>query len=201
MLLSLTMMLLSLNAAGSAHASDCGPPRGFGGEPSTTYRGAYVNRDFCFSVKIPAGLTGHGSGLSERGFGLIVPPDPTGYIYVGADPNSWDAESAEQEARRFIKWTSEESKRLLSTDVTSATLGDLVAARAIIRYQCAGSALTYVREHLVALGPGASTIFSISLYTQESTYEEHRLVLEKLLKTWRFETLPDNPRCAREPGR
>lgn len=198
----LTTLLVVVGAARASRASDCGsqPPRGFGEEGSTTYRVAYVNRDACYSVQIPEGLTGHGDGFTEHGLGLVVPPDPTGFLYVEGKPNAWDAESAEQEIRRYIEMTDDESQRL-SAATEKAALGGLPAARAVVRYHCPGSSLTYVREHLVALSPGRDTIFDVSLYTQESTYDEHRLVLDRLVKTWRFETSPGNPLCVRTPSR
>lgn len=193
----LTALLVVVGAARPSQPSDCGsqPPRGFGEEGSTAYRLAYVNRDACFSVRIPEGLTGHGSGATEHGFGLVVPPNPPGYIYVGADPNAWEAESAEQEARSFIDRRAEGPEALLSAETTKTTLGGLPAARAVVRYRCPDSAV-YVAEHVVALSPDQETIFEVSLYSPESAYDEKRLVLERLVETWRFEPFPDNPRCA-----
>lgn len=183
--------------AGSS-SSDCRgrPPRGFGEEGWTTYRGVYVDRDSCFSVRIPGGLTGYGSGPTDHGFGLVVQPRPIGYLHVGADPNAWEAESAEQEARSFIDgWTAEKSEALLSAETTRTTLGGLPAARAVVRYRCPDSAV-YVAEYVVALSPDQETIFEVSLYSPESAYAEHRLVFDGLVETWRFEPFPDNPRCA-----
>jgi hypothetical protein len=197
------LLLAAPAAVAGGSGARCGdqPPAGFGETGSTTYTGAFHNRDFCFSAKIPPGLTGHGNGLTEKGFGLVVPPEPAGYLYVGADPNSWDAESAEQEARRHIDWITGDAERLLSAKTEKATLGGLPAARAVVHYHCPGSTVIYVAEYVVALSPSAGTIFSLSLHSREAAYAEHREVLQRVEHTWRFERIPANPRCVGRPAR
>ncbi len=136
-----------------------------------------------------------GTVFGEHGFGLVVPPEPAGLVYVGADPNAWDAESAEGEAQRFGGWIAKQAERVFSAETARAKLGKLPAARAVVRYRCLDSEI-YVVDHTVALSPRQGTIFRVSLYSPEVAYDRHRKVLEQLLKTWKFETFPGNPRCA-----
>ena len=190
------MVCLCVTNAGAriAQGSECGviPPRGFGSGGAESFHGAHVNEEYCYSLTIPEGLTGYGD---TRGFGIALPPDHQGYIYVGSESNSWDAVSAQGEAKTRLAAAKRSGKIVLASRTVPTTLGDLPASRLVLRYSCKENGPVYVDDSIVALSPKNGIVYELVLQTPEVAYEANKALLSGMAKDWRTRPPRSNSGC------
>jgi hypothetical protein len=165
----------------------------------------YLNYDYAYSVSVPKGMIGYGACDTNHGFGInLLDPTsnwwtnhawPKSYLSVDASYNSAESISADEEVAGIIKFLKD--KKGVSTVTlmvkTPTRLAHLAAVRAVIYYNEGGEAM--VEDSMVAIrrqrSDESGIIYSIDLSTPMSRYEQDKVVLAQIQKSWRVCPLPN----------
>jgi len=187
-LIVITVLSVSLLLERS-HAMACDLfPNGFFQEPRVKYTGLYRNEAYGYIVMIPNHVAGYDGADAPRhnGFGIALGEPPQSYILVQADPNSLDDGAAVDAALRLLSYLRRDAKNIESVRITPSHLGTLEAAELVVTYTCPGSARRYTMAAVFGLGPAKSPVFEVSLDSPASRYRRDRVVLDQLLKSWKY---------------
>jgi hypothetical protein len=160
------------------------------GEPRSLneYRGRYVNLKYKYSVRIPKGLTAY-DGRDEanhNGFGLALGTPPESFIFVSGDYNSSEYNTPGEAAREAVEFLRQQGNKIESETITKSHLGTLDAALLVVMYTCAGSPNRYIKSSMMALTPDKSFRYTLEIYSSAKRYESARVVLDKIIKSWRM---------------
>src|SRR5260221_4630993 len=130
--------------------------------------GEYSNRDLCYSMTLPPDVRGYeGNPGTAKGLGIVLSPEPSGYLHAGAEPNSLDSQSSQQQARKLLTWLKRDAARVVSADLKATSLDGLAATAVTVRYTCEGSADEYVFSSVIALSPRKSVVYEVSLFAHD----------------------------------
>jgi hypothetical protein len=160
--------------------------------PVRTYTGAYKNRKYRYSVRIPPSLVGASTVPEELegGINVSLSSGAGHYIWVGATENTYYFSAlwwAIGFQRAWIEWDG--AKVLSFTQSKRYRLGKLQARRLTVRYKEAGSDQVLVKDFLLALRnrkEEIGTLYRAEMMTTEGKYAEDRKTFERIVKSWRF---------------
>ena len=190
MLISGLVISLLLSASGyqSRPCNDLAFKRLLKGYALNEYRGRYVNRAYEYSVVIPEGLTGHdGRGeANHAGFGIALGEPPESYIFVRAEHNSLEYDTAREAAMQNIEYLQADGNRVESKALSEWRLGTLNAVRLVVTYTCSESADRYVLSSMVALSPDKSFLYSLELCSRADRYGTDQAVLDRIIESWKM---------------
>lgn len=184
-----------LTAGIASPSNECGliVPHGFEQNADVQHTGYYFHPDHCFSVVIPSGVVGRTSSQpsSQHGFGALLFPIGSSYLYVGADPGSWldqdeSPRSLEKAANLQRKRLPEEGAVILKEKLMHMKLGPLPAARLVVTYKCPTEADRIVRDSIFALDAGGA-FFEITLEAKGPAYKRARVIQDEVAKSWKLE--------------
>lgn len=187
--------------ASRSYGNECGHVdflMGFEKNNDVEHRGYYFHPGYCFSVIIPEGVVGRTSSQpsSQHGFGAILSKDEGGtYLLVQGDYGAWldnddTPRSLEKIARRRLEWLTEDKAIIVQKEPISMQFGGLPAKRLVVSYKCPQSRYTFIFDSIFALN-NEGTIFEITLWGTEASYNQTRPILEKVASSWKIE----NEKC------
>jgi hypothetical protein len=172
----------------ASKAQDCNfPPKELAQGQHREYRGPYENKAYGYSIVIPANLVGY-DGVNpfyQQGFGVLLGAEPQSYVFVDGEPNSLEFARPADAASRFVDYLRKHGSRVESSKITDTQLGGLKAALLVATYTCSGSTERYVRASVVAISPDKSTVYEVTLFAHSSRFEQDRVVLDALVKSWK----------------
>jgi hypothetical protein len=166
----------------------CGnfPPSGFDGPGRAKFTGRYYNFVYGYSVRIPKGLAGYNTAppSPQHGFGVVLSWEPRSYVYFDGSYNSSEAKNAKEIEEAHLKWLEEKSAQVTGVERFNLHLGPLRARRYVARHTCKKVQGEFVEDTVIALYQGI--VYSASLLTTQARYSQDRVILERMLRTWRL---------------
>ena len=182
-LVNLTLFLLSMVEV-SAGVCEMAPKQDLK-ELQTGFHGLYANGAWGYSVVVPDGFTGkNDSAGPQHGFGLSL--GEQGNIYINGEANSLEFEAPADAAIKELESLRLDKKKIETATITQSHLGQLRASQLVVTYTCPGSAKRHILVSIYAIGPGSSPVYEVTLDTISSHYKEHRVILDRILKSWRY---------------
>jgi hypothetical protein len=185
----ITIICLLLFNCSNLIAQYCGdfPEPDFYDSDALTFEGKYRNYTYGYSLTIPDGLVAYGEipPAPHHGFGIVLSWQPRSYVYVSGDYNSMEYESIQDIEQRNLEWLTEDSDNILSAKTTIGKLGPLKSIRSIVRHTCPKFNAIYVSDYTFAFSED-EILYTISLSTTEDRYEQDKLVIEKIIKSWKI---------------
>jgi hypothetical protein len=172
-----------------SHAQACDfPPKGFAEGPRREYRGPYKNKAYGYSVVIPDNIVGYDDAnpFYQHGFGMILGTQPKGYIFVNGEPNTLEFADAASAAVQSLQYLGKHGNKVESSRIADSQLGELKAALLVATYTCASSKERYTTASIVAISPDKSKLYEVTLYARSDRYEQDRVVLDALAKSWKY---------------
>jgi len=150
-------------------------------------------------------MIGYGSCDTNHGFGInLLDPTsnwwtnhewPKSYLSVDASYNSAESTSADEEVTGIIKFLKGKKDISAVTLIvkTPSRLARLPAVRAVIYYSEGGESI--VEDLVVAIrrqpNDEMGIIYTIDLTTPMSRYEQDKVVIAEIQKTWHVHPLPN----------
>lgn len=181
----LLLAWLPLRAAGGS----CGnfPAPGFDGPDMSRHSGRYWNPNYGYGVTIPPGSTGHSDAppSPHHGFGIVLSRSPRAYIHFDGSYNVFEAKTPLNLAEQQLEWIKKDAQRVLSIRRTETKLGSLRALRQVTRYECPDLNGVFVTDEILALDRRITVYYTAQLLATESRYAQDKLVLDRMLATWR----------------
>jgi len=152
------------------------------------FHGKYANEWWGYSVVIPASTVGYdvADQPNHHGFGLILGDRQQGYINVYAEANSLEYKGARDRVDDLLSYLRQDGKKIIASRTIHSHLGGLNAIRLSVTYMCQESSERYRMVSMVALSPGKDVMYEVTLYSAASRYPSDCVVLEKVLKTWKY---------------
>jgi hypothetical protein len=167
---------------------DCNfPPKALTEGEHRDYHGLYENKAYGYSVSIPAGYIGH-DGVNpfyQKGFGIILDPEPKSYIVVDSEKNSLEFAQPVDAASRMLEYLGKHGNKVVSSKITESHLGSLSAALVVAAYTCSGAPGQYIESFVVAISPDKRNLYEITLYSRPDRFERDRAVLDALVESWK----------------
>jgi len=165
--------------------------------------GRYANFNYAYSVLVPKGMVGATSPapLPQHGFGInLLKPSsgslsekggwPKAYLWVDGSYNSLMWNSFQDVINENLRWKKGKYNlvRLIRRDTTH--LGRLPAVRFVTAYRDAGEEM--IEDQIISFRHQGDIIYSISLCTPESRYDEDKRWVVEMQRTWVIDPLPDD---------
>ena len=163
------------------------PPKELARGQHREYRGPYKNKAYGYSVVIPENLVGY-NGVNpfyQQGFGIPLGVDPKSYIFVNGEKNSLEFARPSDAASQLLKYLEKDRTKVESSKITESQLGPLKAALFVATYSCPGSTDHYTTASIVAISADKSNLYEVTLYARSGRFDEDRVVLDALAKSWK----------------
>jgi hypothetical protein len=186
---ALIFAALAYGFASEALAQYCDfPPKTLAQGERREFIGLYENKAYQYSILIPKGLVGYDTmdPFYQRGFGIVVGTAPQTYIFVNGEPNSLEFARPEDAASDFLGYLHRRGNRVLSSKITTSSLGNLKAAFFVAEYTCPDAPGQFVTASLVAISPKHDTLYEVSLYAHKDRFDKDRAVFDSLVKSWKW---------------
>lgn len=156
-----------------------------------TYRNAYRNSNYDFSVVVPTSLVGTSTVRKEDEGGISIPLSTGGnrYIWVGATENSFHFSSLWWATSFQRLWIELDGSKIVSfTKDPHYRLGNLNGTRLIVRYKVVGSDTVMVKDFVLAFKTvkgEIETLCRVELSSTEQDYAKDKKLFEQLVRSWR----------------
>jgi hypothetical protein len=163
------------------------PPKELAGGQHREYRGPFKNKAYGYSVVIPENLVGYDGAnpFYQQGFGIPLGAEPKSYVSVIGDKNSLGFARPSDATSQLLKYLDKDGRKVESSKITESQLGPLKAALLIATYICPGSTEPYTTASIVAISADKSTLYEVSLYARSDRFDQDRVVLDALAKSWK----------------
>jgi hypothetical protein len=189
MSLNIKTLLALLLATVSWQARACDfPPKDLLQEPLARFHGLYSNNAWGYSVVIPRSFTGYDDpdAPNHHGVGVIFDGQHPGYVKIYAEANSLEIARPVDLAAQELEYMRSQGKNIESSKITHARLGELSAVRLVVTYTCPTSPKRYMRVSILALGPGKSPVYEVTLYTSADDYTQNLPVMDQIARSWKY---------------
>lgn len=187
-LILLLIPLLLLTSFRICEASECGmfPEKGFEDPDMSAFRGKYTNPNYLYAVTIPHGFVGHSSPPPnpQHGFGVVLSWQPRAYIWFDSSANSLEYKTVDEALKDHIEYLREKASQILSTKISSATLGKKAAKKLTIHYTCKKDPTKRIHITIISLRSGNSLVDSAGLTTTIDRFSEDLKVFQEMTETW-----------------
>lgn len=160
-----------------------------------SYKDAYFNPNYGYSIVIPKGLTGTSSPppAPQHGVRIVLSTQPETYIWADGTYNAaeygslGEAVDAELELLKKVEIETEVLKRV------PMTLQNLQAVQLVVRYKNLTSGETMIQNLIIAIRnrkEETGIIYELGLRTLEASYAEDNKIFEQMIRTWASKPLP-----------
>ena len=163
-----------------------------GSEEPQQYTGNYLNPTFGFSVVIPQGLTGKGEPepQPQHGFVIVLSSEDRATLSIAGNYNAALWNSLDEAYDHLYSYTSEGAKSVTLLEKRKDLMDTLPAIRFSIRYVKERTDVARIRSELISIRKCTTSdvqvINTIVLDTSEHRFQEDRLLMDNLLKTWKI---------------
>jgi hypothetical protein len=181
--------LLGGTAAAQSRDDYCGGgwPQGFEARPERVRSGRYVNPTYGYSVDVPAKLSAYISAVGpERGFVIGLSDSPRAFLRVDAGYDAFYDIDAMGVHRRDLS-TVRLHDAVLADQAAGAALAQVAGARYLMHVQCHADGALGIHDEVIVVRN--REIYRLDLQTTASRYEQDRLQLEAMMRSWRWETV------------
>lgn len=159
-------------------------------------KGLYSNDEYGYAVTIPEGIIGVSapSPYPQHGFSIPLSKQPETQIRVAGSFNAAMHTSLSEAAEADLKFLRDESEEVEVRTRESVKLHNLDAMRVIAKYKDKAAGATMIQDFVIAIRwnaepDGPEAVYTLRLRTPESRYGTDKVILEKLISTWKLTPL------------
>ena len=181
----------------------CAPKTRNEADNDVSVTGRYTNFNYAYSVLVPRGMMGATSPapMPQHGFGinLLNPASsawteekgwPQAYLWVDGSYNALLLTSFEEVINEQLKWTRDDYSHVRLIGTAPTRLGRLPAVRFVMAYGNSGEEM--IEDQIVSFRRESDIIYSLSLRTPASRYDQDKRLIAEMQRTWLVDPLPDD---------